>query len=259
MSSIEVSRSTLEPSRNELDSEGGIDWGDYALRYDLMAEHNPAYQENIKLLMERLEGWSLPENAKICDLGAGTGNYIVELSRHLPSAEFWHVDCDNAMIGYAKQKYQALGRTDINVVEDYIQRVDLPDDHFDLIICVNALYAMTPHESTLRSVARWLKPEGKFFVIDFGRKQRILDWGWYLLKNTIKARGVKSYAKFVLQSGEIVKQARNGTRFQTDGGYWLHSTQEFGKTLARSGFLVDDLFPCYRGYCDLAVCSLANT
>jgi ubiquinone/menaquinone biosynthesis C-methylase UbiE len=258
MSSLEVSKSAFDSSDSGLETSHGIEWSDYAARYDLMAEHNPAYQENIGLLIERLRNWSLPGDARICDLGAGTGNYIVNLAQQLPSAEFWHVDCDKTMINYAKEKYVKLGLSNVKIVEDYIQRIDLPERHFDLVVCVNALYAMSPHESTLRSVARSLKPGGKFFVIDFGRKQRVIDWGWYLLKNTIKTQGLRSYVEFVLKSGEIVRQARNGTRFQAEGGYWLHSTQEFGNTLNKCGFLVEDLFPCYRGYCDLAVCSLSN-
>jgi ubiquinone/menaquinone biosynthesis C-methylase UbiE len=234
--------------------EEGIDWDAYATQYDLMAKYNPSYHENIEILRGYIQEWGLPEDGAICDLGAGTGNYISALSRIRPESRYFHVDFDHVMNEIAKNKYSELGISDVTVCEDYVQRIDFQDEKFDLVICVNALYAMSPHDAILKKIRRWLKPNGVFFVIDFGRRNRMIDWSWYLLSNLVKDHGVVECAKFLLSSVEIIRQNNRGSKKQDEGGYWLHSTQEFGKALGDVGFKVEELRPCYRDYCDLAIC-----
>lgn len=239
---------------DSMDQEVGIDWDAYATQYDLMAKYNPSYHENIAILRNSLPSWNLPGDAAICDLGAGTGNYISALSKVLPDARYTHVDFDHVMNEIAKEKYRQLAVKDVLIKEEYVQRVDFPDDSFDLVLCVNALYAISPQKSVLSKIRKWLKPNGIFFVIDFGRRYRMIDWGWYFLSNMVKDHGVVECAKFFLGSAEIIRQNNRGLKNQDDGAYWLHTTQEFGKTLDDSGFLVEELRPCYRDYCDLAIC-----
>lgn len=242
----------LKPHTTEI--EPGIDWDAYATQYDLMAKYNPSYHENIEILRDGLDRWGISDNAKICDLGAGTGNYISALSRVRPDASYTHVDFDSVMNEIALQKYNNLGLKNVTVLESYIQRADFPDESFDLIICVNALYAMSPREVILAKIRKWLKPGGVFFVIDFGRRFRMIDWGWYFISSMIKNHGVVECARFLVSCAEIYRQNSRGSKNQQDGAYWLHSTNEFGKALNEAGFTVEELRPCYRDYCDLAVC-----
>jgi ubiquinone/menaquinone biosynthesis C-methylase UbiE len=237
-----------------VDAQPGIDWDAYASQYDLMAKFNPSYHENIAILREGLDSWGTPQDARICDLGAGTGNYISALFRDRPGASYTHVDFDRSMNELAEEKYRQLGLDQVVIVEEYVQRLEFQPCIFDLIICVNALYAISPQESVLREIRRWLKPGGVFFIIDFGRRNRVIDWTWYLIANTVKNHGVAECAKLIARSAELVKQNNRGSRVQGDGGYWLHSTQEFGRVLQQTGFTVEELRPCYRDYCDLAVC-----
>ena len=242
----------LNPSSAE--DGRGIDWDAYATQYDLMAKFNPSYRENIELLRGALEDYGVPEHAKICDLGAGTGNYISALSIKRPNAKYFHVDFDEAMNQIALSKYARQGLSNVSVYQEYVQRVDFPAQSFDLVICVNALYAISPQEAVLEKILRWLKPNGLFFVIDFGRRFRVVDWGWYFLSNLIRDHGVVEAAKFFASCAEIYRQNSRGSKNQSEGAYWLHSTQEFGKALADAGFYVEELKPCYRDYCDLAIC-----
>lgn len=246
----------LRPDSSKIDP--GIDWDAYATQYDLMAKYNPSYHENIQMLREGLDEWGIPEDASICDLGAGTGNYISALSRARPEAQYTHVDFDSVMNEIAREKYHNLGLSDVSIHESYVQRLDFPDESFDLVICVNALYAMSPREAILERIRKWLKPNGIFFVIDFGRRFRTIDWGWYFIRSIIKRHGVVECAKFFVSCAEIYRQNSKGSKNQQDGAYWLHSTHEFGEALSNAGFTVEELKPCYRDYCDLAVCRKAT-
>jgi ubiquinone/menaquinone biosynthesis C-methylase UbiE len=231
-----------------------MDWDAYAEHYDVMCELNPSYQENILALTEFLSRWNLPSDANICDLGAGTGNYISRISRLLPSAKFTHIDFDKKMNEFAAQKYAAANVNSVQIVCEYAQRAQMETSSLDLVICINALYAITPQEMVLKKVRSWLKDDGRFFIIDFGRKQRTMDWAFYLFREALKHQRTGTYVKALIDSREVIKQNRRSTRGQSSGRYWTHSTSEFGDTLIECGFEIEELFSCYRGYADLAVC-----
>lgn len=231
-----------------------MDWDAYAEHYDIMCELNPSYQQNLNTLAKYLSRWQLRGDASICDLGAGTGNYIHLLSKLIPEASFTHVDFDAKMNELAAKKYANNSIDSVRIICDYAQRVEFEPESFDLVICVNALYAISPQKQVLNKVRSWLKDDGRFFLIDFGRKQRTMDWAFYLFRESLKRQRVGTYVKALLESREVIKQNRRSTKGQATGRYWTHSTSEFGNTLVDCGFEVEELFPCYRGYADLAIC-----
>ena len=231
-----------------------MNWDAYAEHYDQMCKFNPSYQENVEILLNLTNEWPLPGDAKVCDLGAGTGNYILALSSLRPEAEFFHVDFDEKMNDAAKRKYEAAGADNVHIVTEYVQECEFPDESFDLIMCVNALYAISPQEEILKKAKRWLKPDGRLFLIDFGRKQRTLDWTIYLFRESMKNHQAGEYVRALINSREVLKQNRRTMKGQGTGRYWLHTTSEFGTALETAGFIVDELYACYRGYADLAIC-----
>jgi ubiquinone/menaquinone biosynthesis C-methylase UbiE len=235
-----------------------MNWDAYAEHYDQMCKFNPPYQENIQRLVSYLAEWSLPAKADICDLGAGTGNYILEVAKHLPDANYVHVDFDSKMNDLAWRKYRDAEVRHVQLVTEYAQECDFPPESFDLLICVNALYAISPQEAVLKNMNSWLKPDGRFFIIDFGRKQRTLEWTLYLFRESLKNNRAGEYVKTLLDAREVLKQNRKSTKGQESGRYWLHSTDAFGKTLSECGYTVDDIYPCYRDYADLAICRKTN-
>ena len=242
---------TFEPSKV---AEDEMNWDAYAEHYDVMCELNPSYQENIDKLIQYLKTWQIPARPAVLDLGAGTGNYILALAKHLDAASFVHVDFDKKMNELAQRKYQEQRVQSVEVRNEYVQDVEFEDNSFDVIICINALYAISPQTEVLKNIHRWLRPNGRFFVIDFGRKQNILDWTFYVFRESMKRHRLGRYVKVLKDNRELIKQNRQTTKGQDSGRYWLHSTTEFGSTLRSCGFEVDEVFPCYRGYSDLAVC-----
>jgi len=231
-----------------------MDWDAYAQHYDLMCDFNSSYQDNISKLIGSLRSWNLRPNATICDLGAGTGNFTLAIAEQIPDAEFVHVDFDSKMNEMAAKKYELRQVRSVKILPEYAQQIDFSDCSFDLVVCVNALYAISPQKEILRKVHSWLKPGGRFFVIDFGRKQKSIDWAFYLFRESVKKRRIGEYFKAVVEGREVFKQNRRSAKGQESGRYWLHSTSDFGAVLADSGFVVDELHPCYRGYADLAIC-----
>jgi len=233
-----------------------IDWSIYALKYDLMCDFIPAYQENISLLLDHLSNWELPNDPSICDLGAGTGNFITAIAKTFPDAHFTHVDSDPAMSSFARIKYQRNSVNNVEILNAQVLDLDLGDSTFDVIILINALYAMNPQRKVLEKIKRWLKPNGKLFIIDWGRENKVFDWTWYVAKNAVRNHGIAKTISAFIEGAEVIRQNRLGKKGHKSGSFWRHTTQEFKQTLEEAGFFVEHLDVCYRGYSDLAVCHI---
>lgn len=234
-------------------SQRQLSYAEYAKHFDQMCELLPVYQDNIDHLLELIPQLELPDNPKICDLGAGTGNYICAMSDILPNASYVHVDMDKNMNDRAMIKYKNKGLSNVEVIENYIERVELPEGEFDLVVSVNALNTTAPQLPVLRRMRKCLRPNGTLFLIDFGRKQRVLDWGWYILTNTLRKHGVARYVRAIMENREALKQNRHARKDQTNGLMWTHTLEEFSDLVTQAGFDITTAKTCYRGYCDLVV------
>ena len=174
---------TTKTSFSKKKTDEGIDWEKYAPHFDLMAELIPAYEENVNALKAHiLQTLALRITATVVDLGAGTG--IFQQSSPLSACQnrkIFHIDFDPTMNAIARQKYETAGLSNIEILEESIQRVDFLPESIDLVICVNALYAVHPQEAVALKIKKWLKPEATLFIIDFGRKQSAIDWGLHFL------------------------------------------------------------------------------
>jgi ubiquinone/menaquinone biosynthesis C-methylase UbiE len=208
-----------------------IDWDTYASQYDLLATNNPSYFENIEALRSVVRDLQLPKEAAICDVGAGTGNFICALAHDLPEARYVHLDFDAGMNKIAADKYSAMGLEHIELECCRASEAHYAPQSFDLIISVNALYAMQPQREVLRRIRSWLKPDGTFFVIDYGRQVNVLDWVVYMFRHVARTKGFWAAVKLLKKNAENIRQNRKGSQGQADGHYWLHSTEEFGEIL----------------------------
>ena len=249
--------STPKPIDLSLDTETlsarQLSYSDYASHYDQMCALLPVYQDNIDFLLGILPQLELPQHPRICDLGAGTGNYVAALAKKLPDASFVHVDMNASMNAHARQKYEENDVSSVRIVEEYIERVDFPEAEFDLVICINALNTASPQLPVLQKVKRWLKPDAKLFLIDFGRKQRVLDWGWYIFRTAVKSGGLGNYVKALTNNREAIRQNRLAAKDQSRGVMWTHTLSEFQDLVSQAGFDIDIATTCYRGYCDMIV------
>lgn len=233
---------------------GGIEWDAYASRYDLLATNNPSYHENIEIFQSLIRRLDLKADARVCDVGAGTGNFVCAAALEMPHVRFVHLDADAAMNEVAQQKYLAAGIENVEIRCCSATDAAYPPESFDLIVCVNALYAIAPQVDMLRRMRRWLKPSGTLFLIDYGRQVKVLDWMFFILKDVARRQGFVAAMRLLRNSWVNIRQNRRGSRGQAEGVYWVHSTEEFGRTLEQAGFEVKELRPCYRGYSDLAIC-----
>ena len=231
----------------------GIDWAQYSRDYDRMVEINPYYELNMRLVMELCREMlpEIPES--VCDLGAGTGNYILRLSELFPEASFVHVDSNAAMNDLARQKYEAQG-LEVQIVESDMERWEPTNGTYDLVFCINALYAFGEPTAPLKKIRNSLTSRGRFVVVDYGRTMDVLGWTAELLRHLYRTRGVGGIVTALRSAPGIMRQNSVGSKMQRSGEYWTHSNEEFLCALREAEFEVLRSGTCYRGACDYALC-----
>jgi|TARA_B100000315_G_scaffold226610_2_gene233678 ubiquinone/menaquinone biosynthesis C-methylase UbiE len=230
-----------------------IQWSTYAEYYDQMCEANPSYADMIDLVMSKVAIHMGRINPSILDVGAGTGNLLTTLTSVVPRAECIHLDINPSMNARARKKYEESG-ANVSIVQESALEVDFPAHTFDFILSTNAIYAIEPHAVLLAKLRKWIKTDGVLILVDFGRPQKVNDWFWYMLRENVRHRGLVPTFRLFSGNWEVAKQNRRTTAAQDQGNYWVHSTQEFAKALQQSGFFVEEIGSCYRGYSDIAVC-----
>jgi ubiquinone/menaquinone biosynthesis C-methylase UbiE len=194
----------------------------------------------------------LPDAPEVVDLGAGTGNFVCELLTRLPEARVVHVDNSADMNRIARGKYSER-KLDVQIVESYMQTVQIPPQSKDLVVCVNALNNAPPVRPVLSRIYSWLKDGGYFFLIDFGREINVTDWTWYLLKHVFAEYNLRQALSIIRRQAKVISINRGGQDDQHQGTLWTHSSEELGKILIETGFKSIKSELCYRDYADLFV------
>ena len=142
-------------------------WNVHAKDYD------EQYQHGLKSAGER-EAWMkllaqlIPEkNARILDVGAGTGFLSLML------AQLGHqvkgVDLSPGMLDKAKKKAKTAKLANIEFAEGDAEALEEPSEKYDIVINRHLLWAMPNPKQAVSEWARVLKPGGRLLVLEFSK------------------------------------------------------------------------------------------
>ena len=105
-----------------------------------------------------------PVNLSVLDVATGTGSLAIELS---PVAKkVVGIDLSVEMLAVAKSKKHT---GDLTFLEMDASKMDLEDDHFDVVTISLGLHDMPPEIRTavLQETKRVLKPDGKLYILEY--------------------------------------------------------------------------------------------
>lgn len=111
------------------------------------------------VLNKMSEYYRYKEGGNFLDAGCGTGGMINDLHKNYPQAQISAFDYNERAVEYANShKVAAVQQASIN-------EIPFPDNHFDIITCLDVLYIKgVDAEKAISELYRVLKPEGLLFL-----------------------------------------------------------------------------------------------
>ncbi len=145
-------------------------WSEYGMYYDHVVNNTEVYPQLLQDLLGRSGRFGITpvgRAAKVCDLGAGTGNATRMLIEEDPSRLVVAIDNNRIMLNTLQAKCRAHLRNDdagggvVAVKQDVSSLNGIPNGFFDLVLMCNVLYSLSSPEQAIQEAARILAPGGE--------------------------------------------------------------------------------------------------
>lgn len=172
-----------------------------------------------RLADQLLEG--LPAEAKIVDIGAGTGTFAIALAERAPGAEVVGVDVDPEILELAEAKQNAAAVTWKLAAAGELPLPDRSCDRAALSLVLHHLDA-DGKRAALAEARRVLRPGGSLHIVDWGPAQDPVMRGAFLVAQLIDGfAGTRDHVAgripdFVAAAG--FAEVRRRGRLRTTGG-----------------------------------------
>ncbi len=176
----------------------------------------------------------LKGDEKLLDIATGTGLASTLLAAHLPDGQVTGIDLSEGMLEKAKLRAQNMGLSNVDFQRMDMTKMDLPENHFDVINASFGVFFVEDMEQLVQHVASRLKPGGRFITTHFAKgsmapmqdliMDRLQQYGvevpnvsWLQLDNETSNRELYETADFT-----NITHYRNqvGYHFKDAEGWW---------------------------------------
>jgi SAM-dependent methyltransferase len=113
---------------------------------------------------------ALPPDAKVADLGSGTGYFAVRLARAVPQGHVYGADVEPDMARYLGERAKREGLAHLTPVVATPTDPKLPEP-VDLVLVVNTYHHIEGREAYFRRLLGALRPGGRLAIVDFHKGQ----------------------------------------------------------------------------------------
>ncbi len=153
--------------KNRISESGIIEDRELAEYYSLMAKRHMRIP--CQRVLSRIKAKGI-EKGKALDVGTGPGIFPIFLSKALPEIRFKGIDLSPVMVEIARKNAIETGREDgIDFQVGSAYSLPCEDHSLDLLLCINTLHHLDQPVAFFNEVARVLKEEGAFVIVDFHR------------------------------------------------------------------------------------------
>jgi len=114
---------------------------------------------------------------RVLDLACGPAQQLMQIARLNPGARFVGLDASPTMLQCAQGALAHAGVSNVELVHgDMVRLTKLEDASMDCVICTMSLHHLPDQaalHATVLEIRRVLKPQGRFYLTDFGRLKLI--------------------------------------------------------------------------------------
>ena len=103
----------------------------------------------------------------VLDMAAGTGLASTALAGQVPDGRVTGIDLSEGMLAKAQHRAEELGLENIVFRRMDMTRMDLPEEHFDLVNASFGVFFVEDMQSLVQHAAARLKPGGRFVTTHF--------------------------------------------------------------------------------------------
>ncbi len=101
----------------------------------------------------------------LLDVACGTGLFETLLREHRPRLRITGVDLSPQMLDRARERFAGDDR--VRFITGSAERLDVPDQSFDIVVCNNAFHLVQDAPAALREFHRVLRPGGRTVIVDW--------------------------------------------------------------------------------------------
>jgi ubiquinone/menaquinone biosynthesis C-methylase UbiE len=117
-----------------------------------------------------IQSLTIPPGSKVADIGAGSGLFSRPLADHIrPAGIVYAVDIDEGLLKIIDRRSREGGITNITPVLAAADDPKLPEA-VDLAFICDALHHIGNQAAYFKTLAKYVKPNGRIAVIDFSEK-----------------------------------------------------------------------------------------
>lgn len=110
-----------------------------------------------------------PRASDLLDIGCGAGNYTLKMLEKIPGLNCTLNDLSMPMLQRAKERVGQVTKGNVNIIQDDMRNLDLPDESFDIVLAAATLHHLRDDEdwkNVFKNIYRMLKPGGSFWISD---------------------------------------------------------------------------------------------
>ena len=116
----------------------------------------------------------LRPDARVADIGAGTGYFTFRIAPVVPEGRVYAVDIQPEMIEIIRERIRRRAQKNVIPVLSNAKDPMLPDGTIDAVLLVDAYHEFAYPLEMMRSITRSLRPGGRVFLIEYrGEDRRI--------------------------------------------------------------------------------------
>lgn len=110
-----------------------------------------------------------PRGSRLLDVGCGTGASVLPAARAVgPKGSVLGVDLAEGLLGQARLKARAAGLKNVEFRVGDMTDLGLPDESFDTVVCVFAIFFVEDMVEQLRELWRLVRPGGRLAITTWG-------------------------------------------------------------------------------------------